>query len=80
MLIHCNYDTVQPMYGRKTNEFFRRLQDLNTHFNQRLLPTKLIQAVKPNDKHDSGIGSSSDLSTMKDHNIPLDATSMDATH
>ena len=79
---HCSYDTYcacSASIRERTNEFFGRLQDLNTTLDQQMLPLKPdqqtpIQSITPNDEGDSGLGSSVDAtalgntSTESDHN------------
>ena len=43
-------------------EYFGKLRDLNTALEQQTLTPKPIQTIKPSDKHDSGMGSSTSLS------------------
>ena len=84
-MAHHDYDTYRSCSDsvwEKMNEFFRKLWDLNTRLDQRTLPMKLVQAVKPNDEDDSSINSSicaaapGGSSTKTDCNTPPDATSM----
>ena len=55
-MAHCNYDTYRACSAsvqERTNEFFRKLQDLNTHLDQQTLPMKPMLGVKPDGEDDS---------------------------
>ena len=65
-MAHCNYNTYcacSASVRERTNEFFRKLWDLNTHLDQQTLPMKPVLGVKPDGKDDSGLGSSIDAMT-----------------
>ena len=62
-MAHCDYNTYRTCSAsvqERRNEFFRRLQDLNTCLDQQTLPTKPVQSVKSDDDGDSGLSSSMD--------------------
>ena len=76
-MAHCDYD----MYCicavdiiEKTQEYFGRLQDLNTILKQQMTTPKPVQTVKPSSDHDSGMGSSSDSPVVQAHDTPTGST------
>ena len=50
-------------------EYFGKLRDLNTALEQQTSAHKPTQPVKPSDDLDSGMGSSTSLSTMQAHDM-----------
>ena len=50
-------------------EYFGKLRDLNTALEQGTLVCKPTEPVKPSDDHDSGMGSSTFLSMVQDHDM-----------
>ena len=69
-MAHCSYETYHECTANiweKTNEYFRRLHNLNTTLVQQTAVPELTQAVKPDDEHDLGFGSSVDPPAMLAH-------------
>ena len=81
-MAHCNYDTYRDCAAdiwEKTNEYFGRLHDLNVTLAQQTSTPKPTWAIKPSDKHDSGLGSSTDSPMMQTHGTPSGSMPMTPT-
>ena len=73
-MANCDYNTYCSCAAdirKRTEEYFRKLRDLNAGLEQRMSACKPTQPVKPSDNHDSGMGSSTSLSATQAHNTSL---------
>ena len=72
-MAHCYYDTYHDCTAdiwEKKNEYFGRLHDLNATLVQQTSTPKPVQAIKPSDKQDSGLGSSTDSPMTQTNGTP----------